>query len=306
MNRGNKIWVNGKILDESECRVSLFTHGLHYGTGGFEGIRAYEQTQGGTAIFRLKDHLQRFQDSAKILGVALPYSVAQLEQACIAVVKANQFKECYIRPLFFVDDGPLGVDMGEAPPIKVAIMSWLWGKYLGEEGVQKGARLKISSYVRPHVNSIMTKGKLTGQYLTGVMAKREAKNLGFDEALFLDTEGFLAEGSGENLFMVKKGKIKTTPLTAVLEGITRESIIALLEKQGHPVQETRFSRDEIYCADEVFLTGTAAEITPVREIDLRSIGSGKPGPIASQLRETFHKMVRGEGPAFTQAWLTKV
>jgi len=196
--------------------------------------------------------------------------------------------------------------MGENPPIDVLILVWEWGRYLGDDGVNKGVRLKTSSYIRPHVNSVMTKGKITGQYVTSVIAKYEANKLGFHEALFLDPEGFLAEGTGENLFMAKKGVIKTTPLTSVLEGITRESIIEHLRQQGHSVLEQRFTRDELLCADEVFLCGTAAEITPVREIDFRSIGEGKPGPIASKLLKDYQAIVRGDTPSYGKNWLTPI
>ncbi len=303
MARGEKVWINGEIKDHNDSKISIFTHALHYGTGGFEGIRVYEAPNGKSNVFQLKAHIERLFYTAKILGMKIPYSHSQLTNACIEVVKANGFKECYIRPIFFVGDGPLGINIGEEPPITMAILTWEWGKYLGEEGAKKGVRLKISSYTRPHVNSIMTKGKITGQYVTGVLAKREAVSLGFDEALFLDPEGYLTEGSGENLFMVRKGVIKTTPLTSVLGGITRESMIKALQELNYIVEERRFSRDELYCADEVFLTGTAAEITPVREIDKRVIGEGTPGPITLKIKDLFQDIIHGKGPAFVKDWL---
>ncbi len=307
MARGETIWINGNLKPEKECQVSLFSHGLHYGTGGFEGIRVYADSENKNCfVFHLKKHLERFLMTAKIMGLQLPYSVDELSEACKKVVKENHFKACYLRPLFFIGEGPLGINIGETPPIIVAIMTWEWGKYLGEEGAKNGIRLKISSYARPQVNSIMTKGKITGQYVTGVLAKREAVSLGFDEALFLDPEGFIAEGTGENIFIVKDQKVKTPPLTSVLEGITRNSIIQVLKNLDIEITEQRFSRDELYGADEVFLTGTAAEITPVREIDQRAIGKGKAGLLTQKLQALFQDIVQGKGPQYTQAWLEPI
>jgi branched-chain amino acid aminotransferase len=308
--RGSKVWYNGKILPVEEARISLFTHGLHYGMGAFEGIRAYKQKNGGGAIFRLTEHMERLLESCKILGIELPYTVEQLNRAAIETCKANNFLECYIRPIVFTGDGPLGVNPGTNPPIDVAILNWEWGSYLGDSGINQGCRLKVSSFIRPHVNSAMTKGKITGQYVNGVLAKREALAAGYDEALLLDPEGYLTEGSGENLFMIKNGIIKTTPLTSILNGITRASVIEYLTQQGHKVVEQRFTRDELWCADEVFLTGTAAEITPVREIDGRMIGkgpnAGKPGAIVSKLQKDYAALVRGDLPAFAKTWLTAI
>ena len=305
--RGTKVWYNGKILPVEEARISLFTHGLHYGTGAFEGIRAYKQKKGGGAVFRLREHLERFIESAKIIGLRLPYSLDELVRACIDACKANGFEECYIRPILFIADGPLGVNPGDNPPIDVAVLCWEWGSYLGD-GATKGARLKISSYIRPHVNSAMTKGKITGQYITGVLAKREAIAAGYDEALLLDPEGYLTEGSGENLFMIREGVVKTTPLTSILNGVTRKTVMEILRHQGHTVVETRFTRDELYCADEIFLTGTAAEITPIREVDGRLIGKpgeeGKPGPIALLLQKDYAAAVRGDLAEVGKNWLT--
>jgi branched-chain amino acid aminotransferase len=305
--RGDQVWFNGKILPASEARISLFTHGLHYGVGAFEGIRAYKQKKGGGAVFRLTEHMDRFLESAKILDLKLPYTSEQLVQAALATCKANGFEECYIRPILYTADGPLGVNPGSNPPIDVAILNWEWGSYLGAD---QGAKLKVSSFIRPHVNSVMTKGKITGQYVTGVLAKREAIAAGFDEALLLDPEGFLTEGSGENLFMVKNGVIKTTPLTSILNGITRDTVIRYIKHKGYEFQEVCFTRDELWCADEVFLTGTAAEITPVVNIDGRLIGrpgkEGKGGPVASTLQKDYQAMVRGELPEYGKNWLTPI
>ena len=309
MARGNHVWYNGKILLVDEAKISLFTHGLHYGVGVFEGIRAYKQKAGGGAVFRLVEHMERFHESLKILGLTIPHSVQDLVKATVETCKANKFEECYVRPIAYVADGPLGVNPGPNPPIDVAILNWEWGAYLGD-GANGGARLKISSYVRPHVNSSMTKGKITGQYVNSVLAKREAIAAGYDEALLLDPEGYLTEGSGENLFVVKNGKLRTTPLTSILNGITRQTIIEYCQKNRMEIAESRFTRDDIYCADEVFLTGTAAEITPVREIDGRLIGKdnyvGKPGPVTVKIRDDYSKIVRGELPDFSRGWLTPI
>lgn len=310
MARGKMCWYNGKILPVEEAKISLFTHGLHYGVGAFEGIRAYKQKKGGGAIFRLREHLQRLYESCKILDLNLPYSMEDLIKASIETCKANGFEECYIRPIVFTADGPLGVHPGNNPPVDVAFLNWEWGSYLGDKGLHEGTRLKISSYIRPHVNSLMTKGKITGQYINGVLAKREAINAGYDEALMLDPEGFLTEGTGENLFMIRDGIIKTTSLTSILNGITRQTVMAYLKNKGYTVIETRFSRDELICADEIFLTGTAAEITPVKEIDGRPIGygpnTGKPGPISLKLKADYSAMVRGDLPEYGKDWLTPI
>jgi branched-chain amino acid aminotransferase len=309
MARGTHCWYNGKILPVEEAKISLFTHALHYGSGAFEGIRAYKQASGGGAVFRLAEHMQRFEESAKILGFKLKYSQNELIRAVLETCKANRFEECYVRPILFVGDGPLGVNPGNEPPIDVAILNWEWGKYVGDE--HAGARLKISSFVRPHVNSSMTKGKITGQYINSVLAKREALSAGFDEAILLDPEGYVTEGSGENIFIVRDGVVKTTPLTSILNGITRQTVLEYLHAKGHQVVEARFTRDELWCAHEVFLTGTAAEITPVQEIDSRPIGfgegSGKPGPFVLQVQRDFQAIVRGkEKPPFAKNWLTPI
>lgn len=309
MSRGSQVWYNGKVLPAEEARISLFSHGLHYGTGAFEGIRAYKQVSGGGAVFRLREHMERLYESGKILGVKLPFSIDALCSAALETCRANQFDECYIRPLIYVADGPLGVNMGDNPPIDVAILTWVWGSYLGDHGKKSGSRMKISSFLRPHVNSAMTRGKITGQYVNGVLAKREAVTLGFDEALLLDANGFVTEGSGENVFMIKDGVIRTTPPTSILNGITRRTVMEMLKADGTNVREQMFTRDELWCADEVFVCGTAAEITPVREIDGRPIGrpghEGTPGPITLKLQDQFQKIAHGElKPAFAKDWLT--
>jgi branched-chain amino acid aminotransferase len=307
MARGTKVWFNGKITAAEDARISLFTHGLHYGSGAFEGIRAYKQASGGGAIFRLNEHIDRLFDSVKIMGFKLPYNRDQLILACREAASTNGFEECYLRPIVFVGDEALGVYPGDDPKLNVAVLAWEWGSYLGDRGINEGAKLKISTYIRPHPNSVMTKGKITGQYLTGVLAKQEAKKQGFDEALLLDPEGFLAEGSGENLFMVKNGVVKTTPLTSVLNGITRQTVLEYFKHAGVEIAGDRFTRDELYCADEAFMTGTAAEITPIQSLDTRPIGEGKPGPITKKLQQDYQKIVRGELKLpYMKDWWTKV
>jgi branched-chain amino acid aminotransferase len=307
MQKGNMVWFDGAIIPGAEAQVSVFSHSLHYGCGAFEGIRAYEQNEDKGAIFRLKEHVKRLFETLHILLLSIPFSEEQIMQACIDVCKANGFKECYIRPLVFIGDGPLGVYPGDHPPVHVAIMAWKWGSYLGEKAAAKGARLKVSSFIRPHVNSLMTKGKITGQYINSVLAKTEAKMLGFDEALLLDEAGFLTEGSGENLFIVKDGHIKTTPLTSVLNGITRQTVLQLLKEHHYPVSEQKFTRDELWCADEIFLSGTAAEITHVSEVDFRAIGKNHAYPITTHMQSLFKEIVRGKKQITgSENWLTPI
>ncbi|MCM0605438.1 MAG: branched-chain amino acid transaminase [Xanthomonadaceae bacterium] len=307
-NRGSQLWYNGKILSEDKARISLFTHALHYGTGAFEGIRAYKQKKGGGGVFRLKEHMERLVESFHIMGFELPYTAEKLVEAAVDVCKANNYEECYLRPLAFIGDGPLGVFPGDKPPIDIAVMAWEWGKYLGAKGENEGTRLVTSSWMRPQVNTSLAGGKMTGQYLMGVVAKREAVRMGFDEALMLDTEGFFAEGTGENLFIIKNNIVKTTPLTSILSGITRSTVMEYFKHQGKTIVEQRFTRDELFTADEVFLTGTAAEITPVKELDNRLIGKGdkkgKPGPITTKLKTDYANIVRGELPEYGRNWLT--
>ncbi|MCC7440760.1 MAG: branched-chain amino acid transaminase [Bdellovibrionales bacterium] len=304
MARGTHVWKNGKILPLEQAMISPYTHGLHYGTGAFEGIRVYRQKAGGGAVFRLREHIVRLHDSLKIMGLACPYSVDQLIAASIETPIANGFEECYLRPMGFIADGPMGLNPGKEPPVDILVLAWEWGSYLGDEGIKNGIRCKTSSFIRPHVNSVFSKGKITGQYVTGVVAKREAILEGYDEALFVDPEGYMAEGSGENIFIVSGNVVKTTPLTSILSGITRRTVMEMLSRQGLAVQETRFTRDEMWCADEVFLCGTAAEITPMRECDRRTIGTGKPGPVTQRLQKEYAEVVRGAGPDYTRSWLT--
>jgi branched-chain amino acid aminotransferase len=277
------------------------THSLHYGLAVFEGIRCYKGKRG-TEIFRLQDHTRRLFDSAHITRMKIPFSVQEILSATIDIVKSNGLEEGYIRPLAFIGYGEMGLYVKENP-VRVAIAAWPWGTYLGEEGLKNGIRVKISSYTRHHVNISMTRAKVSGYYVNSQIAKLEAKELGFDEALLLDTEGYVAEGPGENIFIVRNGELKTIPLTSILDGITRNSVMTLAREMKIPVREERFTRDELYIADEAFFSGTAAEITPIREVDGRTIGSGKPGPVTRRIQEEFFKIVRGE-TAVHSDWMT--
>lgn len=304
VEKAKSIWLDGKFIPWEEARVHLLTHSLHYGLGVFEGIRAYLCVDGRTAIFRLREHIRRLFDSAHVMQMDIPFSRAEVEAACCEILRVNQQKEAYLRPLGFVGEGAMGLHP-QNNPVHLAIISWVWGAYLGDEGLKQGIRGKISSFARHHVNVMMTKAKATGNYVNSIMAKREATLLGYDEAILLDTDGYVAEASGENIFVVRDGLLRTPPLTAVLPGITRDSLLTLAQDLGIPVREDLFSRDELYLADEAFLTGTAAEVTPLREVDGRTIGSGKPGPITQKLQTAFFAVVKGEDPRY-QSWLTYV
>jgi branched-chain amino acid aminotransferase len=304
VDKAKFIWMDGRFIPWEEAQIHILTHSLHYGLGVFEGIRAYHGHDGRTAIFRLKEHIRRLFDSAHVMQLDIPYSQAEIESVCCEILRVNGMEQGYIRPLVFVGDGVMGLHP-QNNPIRVAIISWFWGAYLGDEGLKWGIRAKISSFARHHVNVTMTMAKTTGNYVNSIMAKREVTSLGYDEALMLDTDGYVAEASGENIFLVKDGVVKTPPLTAVLPGITRASIITLARDLNIPVVEEIFSRDELYLADEIFLTGTAAEVTPVREVDNRVIGPGKPGPITKQLQDAFFHVVKGQNPHY-HSWLTFV
>ena len=300
-----KIWLDGELVRWEDAKVHVLSHALHYGTAYFEGIRCHELADGRSAVFRLEEHMRRLADSGKILGFPLPYSVEQLCQATKEVIRANKLKACYIRPLAFLGLGELGV-YAPQNPVNVCIAVWPWGAYLGDDGIKNGIRAKVSSYTRHHVNVTMTKSKTSANYVNSVLAKAEVKKAGYDEAIMLDTEGYVAEASGENIFIVRGGKIKTTPLTSILPGITRESIMTLARDKGYEVTEERFTRDELYIADEVFFTGTAAELTPVREVDDRQIGAGKRGPITEDLQTTFFDVIKGKAAEKYAKWLAYV
>ncbi|HEY5595266.1 MAG TPA: branched-chain amino acid transaminase [Nitrospiria bacterium] len=297
----SKIWMDGRFVDWKEANIHVLTHTLHYGLGVFEGLRCYKGEKG-SAIFRLKEHVKRLFDSAQIVQIKIPYSPKEIEEAILGTVRVNRLEACYIRPIVFIGYGEMGLYV-QKNPIQVAIAAWPWGTYLGDDGIRNGIRAKISSFTRHHVNISMTRAKVTSYYANSQLAKREAKEAGYDEAILLDTDGYVAEGPGENIFIVRNGTLKTTPLGSILEGITRNSIIQLAQEKGIPVAQERFSRDEIYIADEAFFTGTAAEITPIREVDGRIIGPGKPGEITKLLQKLFFDIVAGKDSAH-KSWLT--
>jgi len=301
VEKAKAIWLDGKFIPWDEARVHVLTHTLHYGLGVFEGIRAYRCEDGRTAIFRLPEHIRRLFDSAHVMQIAMPFSQAEIEAACCEILRVNEQKEAYIRPLVFLGEGVMGLNP-QGSPVQVTIISWLWGAYLGDEGLKRGVRVKTSAFTRHHVRIMMTKTKTVGNYVNSILAKREAIQGGYDEAILLDSEGYVAEASGENIFMVKDGLLKTPPLTSILPGITRSSLITLARDLGVPVQEERFSLDDLYLADEAFLTGTAAEVTPIREVDGRVIGPGQPGPITLKLQSAFFNVVKGRDPRY-QHWL---
>ena len=303
MEPSEKIWMDGQFVAWSDAKVHVLTHTLHYGLGAFEGIRCYKG-RNGSGIFRLQEHVDRLFESAHIAMLAMPYDKKQVTEAIVETVRANRLEACYIRPLVYIGYGVMGLYPGDNP-IRLAVAAWKWGTYLGEDALTKGIRAKVSSFTRHHVNIALTRAKLSGQYVNSILAKCEVKASGFDEAIMLDPEGYIAEGTGENVFVVRRGRIKTTPLTSILEGITRDSVMILARERQIPIAEERFTRDDLYVADEVFLTGTAAEVTPVREIDGRRIGSGVAGPVTRQLQAAFFDVVRGDDSSHA-AWLTRV
>jgi len=295
-----KIWMDGKFVEWDDAKVHVLTHSLHYGLAIFEGIRCYN-TEKGPAVFRLKDHVERLFKSAHIFTLKIPFTEEEVFEAIKETIRINKIDSCYIRQIVFVGYGNMGV-YPKNNPIQVAIAVWSWGAYLGEEGLQKGIRVKTSSFIRNHVNSNMSRGKVSGYYVNSQLAKIEAILCGFDEAVLLDTEGYVSEGSGENIFLVRKGILKTTPLTSILEGITRDSVITISKDLGIEVKEERFTRDELYISDEAFFTGTAAEITPIREIDGRTIGLGSRGPLTEKIQNLFFDIVKGKVSKY-QHWL---
>lgn len=303
MEATKKIWMDGTFVDWDKAQVHVLSHTLHYGLGVFEGIRCYD-TAAGPAIFRLPEHIDRLFDSAHIAGLKMPFSHEEIGQAIIDTVKVNEVRECYIRPLVYLGYGELGINNSHCP-VCVSIAVWPWGAYLGEGALAEGIRVCVSSYTRHHVNVMMTKAKVVGNYANSQLAKMEAIHSGYDEAIMLDVQGNVGEGSGENVFIIRDGVLKTPPLTAILEGITRNSVIDLARHMGLTVRETVFSRDELYIADEVFFTGTAAELTPIREVDNRMIGNGFPGPITHKLQQAFFRIVQGKDDTF-KSWLTLI
>jgi branched-chain amino acid aminotransferase len=298
-----KIWMDGKFVDWGNATVHILTHTLHYGLGVFEGIRCYE-TGKGPAIFRLGEHIDRLFNSAHIFLIDIPYSKEEIKDAIVKTVRVNKIKECYIRPLVYIGYGAMGL-YPKGNPISVSIAVWSWGTYLGDKGLKNGIKVKTSSFIRNHVNANMTRGKVCGYYVNSQLAKKEAISCGYDEALLLDTEGYVSEGSGENIFILRNGVLKTTPLTSILEGVTRDSIIEIANYADIKTIEKRFTRDELYIADEAFFTGTAAEVAPIRNVDGRVIGNGKPGKITKRLQSIFFDIVKGRNKKY-ESWLTRI
>jgi branched-chain amino acid aminotransferase len=302
-DRDGKIWKDGHMIEWRDATLHMLTHSLHYGMAIFEGVRAYK-TVDGTAIFRLKEHTQRLFNSAKIFQMKLPFDMETLMAAQREVVRANQLESCYIRPLAWIGSEKMGVS-ARGNTIHVSVAAWPWGAYLGEEGLAKGIRVKTSSFTRHHVNISMVRAKASGYYINSILANQEVTADGYDEALLLDTEGYVSEGAGENVFIVKAGKIYTPDLASCLDGITRESVLTMARDLGIEVIEKRITRDEIYCSDEAFFTGTAAEVTPIRELDGRQIGAGSRGPVTEQLQSLFFDVVGGKAAKYKH-WLTPV
>jgi len=302
-DRDGKIWFNGELVEWRSATTHVLTHTLHYGMGVFEGVRAYE-TPDGPAIFRLQDHTKRLFNSAKIVGMQLPFTEEQINRAHIDVVKANNLASCYFRPMAYYGSGKLGV-APKQDDVQVILAAWAWGAYLGEEGMRKGIRVRVSSFTRHHPNVTMIKAKANGNYMNSIMANTEATRDGYDEAILLDAQGYVAEGSGENIFTVRDGVLYTPALDVALDGITRRSVIAIASEMGLKVIEKRLTRDELYVADEVFFTGTAAEVTPIREIDGRQIGIGERGSITAEIQQRYFDIVQGKNPKYRD-WLTYV
>ncbi|MFO0982597.1 MAG: branched-chain amino acid transaminase [Planctomycetota bacterium] len=308
MDKARSIWLNGRLVPWDDAHVHVLTHTMHYGMGVFEGIRCYRGDDGKPYVFRLKEHVDRLFDSARIALMDVPISKDELSRAIVETIQANALSECYIRPLIYHSAGALG--LGSETPAHVMVAAFPWGAYLGPEAQKRGIRAVVSSLTRFPVNVGMAKAKIVGQYVNSIMAKRMATRMGMDECLLLDAQGNLAEGSGENIFMLRHGRLKTPPLSSpILDGITRATVLELARELTGPmsfeVREETFARDELYTADEVFLTGTAAELTPVREVDFRTIGTGSPGALTRRLQEAFFTVVRGRDPRWRK-WLTPV
>ena len=303
-DRDGKIWLDGQLVDWRDAKIHVLTHTLHYGCGAFEGVRAYD-TVGGTAIFRLQEHTQRLFNSAKILRMKMPFTPDQVNEAQKEVIRANKLASGYIRPLVWIGSEKLGVSP-RGNTIHVMVAAWAWGAYLGEEGLKKGIRVKTSSYARHHVNITMTQAKAVSNYSNSILANMEALDDGYDEALLLDSAGFVSEGAGENVFLIKDGAIYTPDLSAgALNGITRNTVLHIAKDLGIEVVQKRITRDECYIADEMFFTGTAAEVTPIRELDRVQIGAGQRGPLTEKIQSAFFDIVNGRNPKYAH-WLAKV
>ena len=302
-DRDGFIWQDGQLVPWREATTHVLTHSLHYGMSVFEGVRAYK-TERGTAIFRLEDHTNRLFNSAHIFQMAMPFDKATINEAHKEVLRANDLEAGYLRPIAFYGSEKMGVSPKGAK-VHIVIAAWPWGAYLGEDGLERGIRVKVSSFTRHHVNISMVRAKASGHYINSILANNEVTNEGYDEAMLLDPEGYVAEGAGENLFIVKQGKLFTPDLTSCLEGITRATVLQIAEELGLSVQEKRITRDEVYCCDEAFFTGTAAEVTPIRELDGRQIGIGRRGPITAQIQAKYFDVVNGRS-AQHDNWLAYI
>lgn len=298
-----EIWMDGTFVNWEDAKVHILTQTLHYGLGVFEGIRCYE-TAKGPAIFRYREHMDRLYRSAHIVGITPNIDQAKCSRAVLELIRRNGLTSCYIRPIIYLGLGEQGLAYTRSP-VHTAAAVWQWGAYMGDEGLKKGIRVKVSSFTHHYVNSLMTKSKTCGNYVVSMMARMEALRDGYDEALILDTAGMVAQGPGENIFIVRGGVLKTPSLAGVLEGITRDSVIQLAGARGMAVREEPFARDELYIAEEAFFVGTAVEVTPIREVDNRRIGGGEPGPVTRTLQEAFFRVVRGEDEAYDH-WLSHV
>ncbi len=303
-DRDGKIWMDGQMVDWRDAKIHVLSHTLHYGCGAFEGVRAYN-TAGGTAIFRLEEHTERLFNSAKILRMKIPFTKEQVNEAQKAVVRENKLESCYLRPLTWIGDKKLGVSP-KGNTIHLMVAAWAWGAYLGEDGMTRGIRVKTSSFTRHHVNITMTQAKAVSNYTNSILANTEATDDGYDEALLLDSAGFVSEGSGENVFIIKGGVVYTPDLSAgALNGITRNTVSHICKDLGLELVQKRITRDEVYIADEAFFTGTAAEVTPIRELDRIEIGTGSRGPITEKIQSAFFDIVNGRNPKYAH-WLSKV
>jgi branched-chain amino acid aminotransferase len=305
VDKVKKVWLDGEFVDWDDAKIHVLTHSFHYGLAAFEGIRAYKRADGGTYVFRLREHIDRLFDSCKMCLLKPEFTREQVMAACCETLRTNGMSDGYLRPMVFIGEGAMGI-YAPSNPVRTLVAGWKWGAYLGEEALRNGIRAKMSSFARLHVNVNLAKAKVTGQYTNSVLAKREAKLAGYDEAILLDANGYVSEGSGENIFVVRKGIIYTPDLScSILEGITRDSVIALARESGLTVVEERITRDQLWLADEVFFTGTAAEVTPVREVDNRTVGDGTVGPVTKRIQARFFEVARGNDTSHPE-WLTRV
>jgi branched-chain amino acid aminotransferase len=305
VDKVKKVWLDGEFVDWDEAKIHVLTHSFHYGLAAFEGIRAYKRADGATYVFRLREHIDRLFDSCKMCLLKPEFTREQVMAACCETLRTNGMSDGYLRPMVFIGEGAMGI-YAPSNPVRTLVAGWKWGAYLGEEALRNGIRAKMSSFARLHVNVNLAKAKVTGQYTNSVLAKREAKLAGYDEAILLDANGYVSEGSGENIFVVRKGVIHTPDLScSILEGITRDSVITLARETGLTVVEERITRDQLWLADEVFFTGTAAEVTPVREVDNRTVGDGTVGPVTKRIQTRFFEVARGSDTSHPE-WLTRV